>query len=237
MHISKNIISIPPYISTSWSNVKALRMDSNTLVIQLNNGDDISVPDLQPETVESVFTAHAASLDQDEHKTTQSHSSPGFAQSVFGSDDMSFRFGFAGLEGIGSAMQHNPAQMNAPDLPHEVLEKIASIAKVIAPNDPNAIPKPEPHCNCMHCQIARTIHNEINDQEDEPEYDNLVIEEEVSDEELSFCQWEIKQTGDKLYTVTNRLDTQEKYSVYLGHPIGCTCGKDGCDHIVAVLRH
>lgn len=158
----------------------------------------------------------------------------GAPQSIFGNDDMTFRFGFAGIDGLGTAIQHNPSQMNAPDIPQEVLDKIAGIAKVIAPTDPDAIPKAEPHCNCMHCQIARAIHNEMKAIEvQQPE---AVLDEEIKPEELNFCQWEIKATDENLYTVTNRLDTQEKYSVYLGHPVGCTCGKDNCEHIIAVLR-
>ena len=44
------------------------------------------------------------------------------------------------------------------------------------------------------------------------------------------------QTDEKMFTVTNRLDKNEKFNVYLGKPIGCTCGKEGCEHILAVLR-
>ena len=47
---------------------------------------------------------------------------------------------------------------------------------------------------------------------------------------------EITQTGDKLFTVVNKLDPQENYHVYLGHPVGCTCGKQGCEHILVVLK-
>ena len=61
------------------------------------------------------------------------------------------------------------------------------------------------------------------------------MEEIVSDEELRFKTWEISQTNDKLYLVSNPIDANEHYSVYLGEPVGCTCGEKHCDHIRAVL--
>jgi hypothetical protein len=59
--------------------------------------------------------------------------------------------------------------------------------------------------------------------------------EEVSDEDLKFRDWEIKQTAEQLYTVTNPLDANEHYNVFLGSPLGCTCGDKNCEHIRAVL--
>ncbi len=88
-----------------------------------------------------------------------------------------------------------------------------------------AFPKPEPHCNCPHCQIARAMHG-IEKQE---------LEEPVSDEDLKFRDWEIKQTGEKLYSVTNPIDPSEQYTVFLGEPVGCTCGHSHCEHIKSVL--
>lgn len=233
MNINKKILSLPPYVSTSWSNIKTLRMEGTVLIIDLSNGEAIRIPDLSPELVESIFSGHAAFAEQ-HHDLGPVRSSP-VPQSLFGNEDMTFRFGFGGIEGLGTALQHNPSQMNGPDIPREVLDKIAAIAKVIAPTDPEAIPKAEPHCNCMHCQISRAISLEIAANEEkniEP-----VIEEEVAVEDLGFCQWDIKSTGDNLYSVSSRLEPLEKYSVYLGHPVGCTCGHDNCEHIIAVLRN
>lgn len=233
MNINKKILSLPPYISTSWSNIKTLRMEGTILNVDLSNGETIRIPDLSPELIETVFNGHAIFADQHTDAMPVRATPP--PQSLFGNEDMTFRFGFAGLDGMGTALQHNPSQMNGPDIPPEVLEKIAAIAKVIAPADPDALPKPEPHCNCMHCQISRAISKELSENpqpQTEPE-----IEEEICEEDLAFCQWEIKSTGDDLYAVTNRLDPQEKYSVYLGHPVGCTCGHENCEHIIAVLRN
>jgi hypothetical protein len=233
MIINKKILSLPPYISTSWSNIKTLRVEGTVLNIDISNGETIRIPDLSPELIESIFNGHAAFAEQS-HEAGPGRSNA-VSQSLFGNEDMSFRFGFSGIDGLGTALQHNPSQMNAPDIPPEVLEKIAAIAKVIAPADADVIPKAEPHCNCMHCQISRAIHKELDANEvQEPE---AVSDEEIKEEDLTFCQWDIEQSGQDLFTVSNRLDSHEKYSVYLGHPVGCTCGKENCEHIVAVLRN
>ena len=63
-----------------------------------------------------------------------------------------------------------------------------------------------------------------------------IQEEEVSREDLQFREWDIEQTSEKVYVVTNPLDKEEKYQIHLGKPIGCTCGSAHCDHIRAVLE-
>ena len=235
MKINEKILSLPPYLSTPWSNVRALHMKGALLVVSLHDGDTVAIPGLSPHLIETIFSAHAAYFEKEiiekAPSVENSLSNNPFSQAFFLGDqnsDQSVRFG-VGLEGMASALQHNPSQMHAPDLPKPILDKIAAIAKIVAPEDINALPKPEPHCNCIHCQIARTITQSAAHSPEE-------IEETVAPEELNFQQWDIAQSGEKLYTVVNRLDTNEKYSVYLGHPVGCTCGKSGCEHILAVLK-
>jgi hypothetical protein len=130
---------------------------------------------------------------------------------------------------MSSALQHNQAQSNMPDLPQEILNKIKSLSQFLSKEDAEFLPKAEPHCNCMHCQLARAISSE--------KESNAIEEEEViSEEDLRFRSWDIEQSGDKLYTVKNPLDHQEQYNVYLGDPIGCTCGQKNCEHLKAVLN-
>lgn len=243
MKINQNILSVPPYLSTPWGNVRAIHMKGSLLVVALIDGDTISIPNLSPQIIDSIFDAHAAYLEREINQQLQHSPSSEMqnmklnnpiAQAFLLGDqnaDQSIRFG-VGLEGVASALQHNSLQMNAPDLPKPILDKIAAIAKIVAPDDINALPKPEPHCNCVHCQIARAISQAILHQSTAIEE----IEETITPEDLNFQQWDIIQTGDKLFAVSNRLDTTEKYSVYLGHPVGCTCGKSGCEHILAVLK-
>lgn len=224
--INEKIISIPPFISTSWNNVSALHMKGTILAITLIDGTTINIPGLAPDVIESIFNYHTLFL---EKETLPEKLTSGSGKLSFEGIELPFRLGIGAMEGLGAAMQHNPAQANAPDLPQEILQKISSIAKILAPDENIILPKAEPNCNCVHCQIARALNPQLQQQE-------VNHEEEISDADLHFQQWDITQTGDKLYTVINRLDTKEKYSVYLGHPIGCTCGKQGCEHILAVLK-
>lgn len=246
MKINDKFFSLPPFISTSWSNIRAIHMKSNTLVVTLMDGDTINIPGLTAQNIEAIFNAHTAHLETDTtsiEKSKQHISSQGqilnpFTQSLMNPghpDGLPFRIGFSTMDGIGTALQHNSEQAGAPDLPKEILEKIGAIAKIVAPEDINSMPKPEPHCNCMHCQIARAINQSL-DASEELHQQMTAIEEPISDNELNFQQWEINQTGDKLFAVINKLDNKEKYSVYLGHPVGCTCGNNGCEHILAVLK-
>lgn len=247
MKINTKILSIPPYLSTSWEYVTALRLQNTDLLVHLANGEAVIVPNLKPDILETIFEHHIIVMEQKDEslskqrstslsniiqnaEKTQSLSDPDLqAESIF-------KIGFSSPEGLSAAMHHNPEYANAPDLPFEILQKIGAISKIIEPEDV-MIPKAEPHCNCPYCQIARAIHVEagLPVQLEKKETEELE-DEAVCEEELQFQEWNITQSGDKLFTVVNKLDSHEKYSVYLGHPVGCTCGKEGCDHILAVLK-
>lgn len=227
--INDKILSIPPYISTSWTRIAALHMKGGMLAITLVDGDTLLIPKLSQNDIDLIFQYHASYLENEQAVSSKKD----LMQSKDIMDDKtepSIRLAFGNsLEGLGTLMQHNPNQANFPDLPPEVLQKIGAIAKIIEPSEDLIIPKAEPDCNCFHCQIARVI-NPASTQSVQEEH------HEVSEEELQFQQWNIVQTGDQLFSVTNRLDEHEKYNVYLGQPVGCTCGKAGCEHILAVLK-
>lgn len=233
MKINDKILSIPPYISTNWSYIKSLQMKGPFLVITLMGGESINIPNLKGEIIEQIFTAHANYLENAFENPKEQGT--GFAQTFINPEttEMPFKLGIGSIDGLGNPLMHNPNQRDAPDIPKQILQKIATIAKIISPEELTLMPKAEPHCNCLHCQIARAINNAVDPEQTKHHEEH---EEIVKDDELSFQQWEVCQTGDKLFTVINRLDTQEKYSVYLGHPVGCTCGKSTCEHIVAVLK-
>lgn len=239
MKINEKILSIPPYISTTWSHISALRMKGNLLSVTLTDGETISVSGLSQEQINSVFSYHAAYLESEILPSAQASHSPANVTIKEGmgsfAEPTSLSFAFGSMDGMNTMVQHNPAQANAPDLPPEVLHKISEIAKAIIPLDDMQVPKAEPHCNCFHCQIARAINPSPFLGGDELEQIQGG-EEEVTADELHFQEWEITQAGDQLYNVTNRLDENEKYSVFLGNPVGCTCGKAGCEHILAVLK-
>lgn len=226
MKINQKILNIPPYISTSWKNVTSLHVEEKEgrtlLVVSLKDGSRIAVPNLGQTVIDSIFDAHSRHLE-----TSSDLSYKEFPIDPTASFGFPLKIGAGGVESLGSVMQHNPDQANSPNLPKEVLEKIAAVAKALGIDNPESLPRPEPHCNCMHCQIARVLHGDMQD---------TLEEEPISDEDLKFRQWDIEHTEDKLYFVTNPLDKNEQYSVFLGEPLGCTCGQKNCEHIRAVLE-
>lgn len=236
MRIDNKIISLPPFLSTSWNNIRALYLKGNLLVVTLVDGDTIQIPNLPQDVIEKIFLCHAAYLEQEQpeqHKIPPTRLPFNQAPPEMGGE-LPVRFAIGSPDQLFAGMQHNPLQANMPDLPPEMIAKISAIAKIMLPNhDSNLIPKSEPHCNCPFCQIARAIHHGV----EEPHLLQIHDEEEiVADDDLEFQQWEITPSGEKLFTVTNKLDRDEKYTVFLGSPVGCTCGNTGCEHVVAVLK-
>lgn len=234
MRINPKILSIPPYISTTWKNVSSLHVEARhsslVLVIILQSGTRIEIPGMDPGIIKAIFAAHAGFIELE--------SNTGARPSKIGaSHDAVFSFGtsikpdfLSAFENFGPLLQHNPDRSDDPDLPLELLEKISGLSRTLGLRDPALIPEPEQHCNCMHCQIAKALRHGLVEDQKEAE------EEIVTDEDLKFRTWDILKTGDKLYSVSNPLDTHEQYSVYLGEPVGCTCGGPHCEHIRAVLN-
>lgn len=194
LKINDKILSIPPYISTTWSNISALRTKGSLLVVMLKDGETINISGLTDEQVEQVFSCHAAYLEKETIPTAQQGPSqlpgPIFSRGEiipFG-ETTTLSFAFGTLDGMNNAMQHNPQQANMPDLPQEILAKIGEIVKAIGAFDDLRMPVAQSGCNCMHCQLAKTLNpgQEISD--------NSQKEEPVSDEELRFEEWTITKS-------------------------------------------
>lgn len=240
MKINQKILSIPPYISTSWKNVLSLHIDKreghSILVIGLVNGSTIEIPGLDSNTLKATFAAHSKHLEREESVDEIKQGPigplmpPQFAGDPSAVLSLPIQFGID--THMGNILQHNQEASDSPDLPQDVLEKITTLAQSMGFAEMDHFPKPEPHCNCVHCQIMRAMQQK---QEDNSHHE-LSENEEVSDDELRFRDWDIKQQGDKLYIVTNPLNQTEHYDVFLGSPVGCTCGQSNCEHIKAVLN-
>ncbi len=239
--ITNQMLSIVPYLSTHWSRIDSMHVRNDALMITLSSGETISIPNLSTEALEKIFTAHALYLERktqdDSPEKTPPKREEGFSSETLSSwSELSKQFS-RGLSGelwknMSSMLQHDPEQAHAPDLPPEALSKMSMLAQMLGPQETSNLPEAEPHCNCYHCQMLRVLHGKEAHAE-------VVVQEEgepVSDQELSFSEWEIVQTGEKLFRVTNRLDATESYNVFLGEPVGCTCGKRGCEHVLAVLK-
>lgn len=244
MKINPHILCIPPYISTSWKNVDSIHCIQDTLngkilVITMHNGSIIEIPDLAETAVHEIFLAHNKFLEKNETPPTSQNPIPSLPKLdplLFGGEN-SVTFGFPikmnaeNLPNFGLMMHHNPELSDSPPIPTEVLDKIKIITQSIGIHGQlDLLPKAEPHCHCPYCQLAKVLHQDEKTTPPLKEVDAI-----VTDEELKFREWDIKQVDDKLYNITNPFDSNEHFQVYLGHPLGCTCGEKNCEHIKAVL--
>lgn len=250
MKISSHILHLPPHLSTTWMQISALYTKEGKLIVTLLSHESIEIPGLTEEEQTQIFTAYASFLEKREQIKTspitpsrqpqdlnpplrifQLGAAPQEILSMFDKNIPLLKMSMDSIESVAETMQHNSKLKDSPIIPDDILQKISEITRIVASNDINAIPKPEPHCNCPHCQIARTIHGK------ESKAGAEVVEEEiVSDQDLQFNPWMIEQTGEQLYAVTSKEDPSETYHVFLGEPVGCTCGMSGCAHILAVLK-
>jgi hypothetical protein len=245
MKITSQLLSIPPYISTAWKNIASLHVENLdadlTLVVTLHSGARVAVPGLNSSILELVFAAHTQYLEQEEKiSQPQSLSKPplnfpmGSTQLI--SLELPFKNALMEMEGFNGLIEHNSELANSPDLPPDVLEKITLFSKTMGIEDVDNVPKPEPHCNCIRCQIAKAMRTGLEGSSNQENNKETEEEEIVKDEELTFKTWDITKSHDNLYTVTNPLDDKESYHVYLSEPAGCTCGEKHCEHIKAVLQ-
>ncbi len=219
MKITPTMLSLPPYISTAWKNVNSLLCENGVLIVILNNGNRIEIPGLEQSVMVSIFENHAKYVEE-----SQIENKPGIPKSA----SISFGMPMPGDPTGNLPLHHNPEQKNAPPLPPEILKRIAAVTKAMGLSEIIKMEKPEEHCNCLYCQLTRAV------QDREPNNEN--DEESVSDEDLTFKTWDIEEISEKLYRVINPLDRNESFQVFLGEPIGCTCGQKHCEHIQAVLR-
>ena len=208
MKITKNILSIPPYFSIPWSSIRAFETQKD------DKGYTLNV------TLENNSQVQAKHLSKEDIEAV-------FAFHATVHQEMQNPFASLSLPIKGdlltNPMCHNPEQANLPPLPPEVLEKIVKIVKALGIEICKSLQQAEPHCSCMYCQVSRAIDAEATD-------------EEVTEEDLRFKNWDVAWMDGQLYQVSNPLDKNEQYQVYLGNPLGCTCGYKNCEHIQAVLQ-
>lgn len=237
MKVNAQVLSIPPYISCPWHQVSSLCVETlqgeRYLIVYMQNGSKVRVPDPSPTLVDMVFTAHGEFLDKADRGNiaTNSSASNTLPNGIKLNSEVAMNLIPMPL-GMGSfvdLMQHSSEQKNMPDLPRDILDKVVGLLRSIASEEIKHMPKAEPHCNCFHCQVSRKAHMSLGDLPED-------VDAPVSDEELQFRSWDVKAEGEKVFTVTNPLDETESFSVYLGNPVGCTCGQNRCAHIEAALR-
>lgn len=218
MQITPKMFNMAPYVSTAWTNISTLQAlevaDGFELLLTLKNGQQIVIPNLSSNMVELIFAAH----------TKYSQGGPVEEKKLLGDVPLNFipPLQEGNIETL-SAAQHNPDQAELPPLPPAFLKKISALALSLGAEALQSMPKAVANCRCIYCQLMNSIFGEA--------------EEEITEEDLRFRDWEIEQKGDKLYLVKNPIEDNEYYNVFLGQPIGCTCGNKNCEHIRAVLTN
>lgn len=240
MKITDKILSIPPYLSTSWLNVSALYMEGHpelqvpTLVICLKDGQKIHLPELEIELLEMIFDNHTRFLAREKPKGGISILQ--LPAKVSLSSWMSDYLTSLPLRSVGDPedlslfMKHNPEINGVIPIPDEILKRVMVISKTIMrPQDREALPVPEENCQCPHCLIAQAIRKGFEQNEDH-------IDEEITEEDLRLGSWLIKAEADHQFQVSNSLDPAETFTVSLRGPVNCSCGEEHCEHIKVVLR-
>jgi hypothetical protein len=224
--ITPKLLSIPPHLATSWKEIISLSWDEprNLLVVVLRHRAPIEIPGLERPAIDAIFEAHS--------RFSESAEIPALQNTVPFNFSFPMKLDGAISEPFTAPLHHNPQQANMPNLPLEFLTKVREILHAFGLDRAENASPAEPSCNCPYCQIARTPLNSAGGSAEEA----IITEEEVSSKDLTFRTWDIKQTAEKLYLVTNPLDEREQYSVFLGDPLGCTCGQKNCEHIRAVLN-
>lgn len=233
MLINSKVLNIPPFISVQWNQIEFLTTQENILIINLKSGKVVQIPDLPTDIIQRVFSMHGSYAEIE--RSVQIPPIPPIPQHspLIGTGAVKIAFTSLDPGGLGIPLQHMEELRDAPDLPDEVLEKVMTISKLVPPEDLSKSPKPVEECNCPFCQIAGAIHSEWSKH---PPVEEAKEEEVVKDEDLKFEQWIIHPKGNQLFEVQSKLDIHESYNVFLGNPVGCTCGKNGCEHILAVLK-
>ena len=230
MKISEKILNLYPYLSTEWKNIASLHREnkenSPILIVELKTGSKVEIPSLSSQEMQDIFRFYEKYIEESALDKPVKKNPLGIDLKFLSSPSSVLPT----LDLAASILQHDHSQAQTPDFPEQMLEQISNFSKNLTPSEIALLPKPEPHCNCPHCQIMKALHKNT------PPAFFLPEEEIVEDKELKFSNWTIKEEGKNLYSVINPSDTEEHYQVFLGNPVGCTCGHRGCEHIEAVLR-
>jgi hypothetical protein len=232
MRITNNILSIPPYISTSWLYVNTLHVEYRTesayLIVHLKNGLKVEIPQLSDQLIQEIFHMHSKFLEEHINQPTISNdpSNTAVLKDPLLPGSM-LNINLEGLNQFNESLQHNWEQKDFPQLPEDFLKRISILSNIMKEEILTSLPHAEPHCNCPYCQVIRAMRAVVPHEE---------AEEVISDADLRFKDWEVTKEEDQLYIVTNPLNQEEQYRVFLGTPIGCNCGQTKCEHIKAVLR-
>ena len=119
MKINPKVLSIPPYMSTTWSNISSMHVKEEAgafrLIVLLKDGPQVEIPNLDRDTVTAIFNAHA--------QFAEERVLPILPQKILEDAPLSFNTPSQGdgniIEAFGPSARHNPEQADLPPLPQE----------------------------------------------------------------------------------------------------------------------
>src|SRR5277367_5980361 len=122
IRITPKILSIAPYVSTTWKNILSLHIEVRAsvpiLILSLSGGIRIHIPGMDKEMIRAIFLAHANYADA-ETRQTQPLKMPAQAED----------------ENLSSLLQHDAEHANDRNLPVELLQKISSLSETLGIRD------------------------------------------------------------------------------------------------------
>lgn len=208
MIINNKLLSIPPFISTSWRDVELLLSDGqHTLNIYLKNGTLVKISHLLKDQLDLIFKVH-----QDVLLNQNTDKKPPFL------DPLMVQFS-------GQILEHDPELFDFQPLPDDMLGKLKALSSALPKPDKDRMPQIHPGCRCPHCQIMTVIL-------EEQDNDDL-----VDDSDLTFATWLQEELTDHDFLITHPYNKEETYLVTLGEKVCCSCGQMPCEHIEHVLKN
>lgn len=241
MRINNKILSIPPYISTSWKQIASLKAEKKEGILQLHitlqDGSYTLIPQIESPIVDAIFSSHAKYLESETPQEKQPPVPFFFETQRLSSSALlepPFPLPFPGFKNLTSLLQHDSERSLEVNFPKEMLDKIENLTRAMGIEDLRLLPKEEPHCNCPHCQIARSMKKAFEDNI-ETEESGIDLDEEVTEQDLLFKSWHIYPLENQNYKVVHPDNKDELYHVSLGSPLSCSCGSNQCEHIRSVL--
>lgn len=262
MKITSKILSLPPYLSTSWYDVDSLfQSEDGVLVVALTNGTQVRLEHLTPEVINAIFSAHACFLEEEAESEEEEESSQRDEVEFTVQSPLAFggQFDESG-DAMKIFMEHDPSRSLGPLLPDALLQRISSLAKMFLPSDMVPLDASHANCRCPFCQIVRALtgvpqpiieegeENKTLDAKGEKKAESeksATTKNKTSSKENSHSKakaeavnspWSIQQMDDQLYTVTEKAHPDHVYQVSLAAPVTCSCGEPNCVHIIAVLK-
>jgi hypothetical protein len=206
MLINKKLLHIPPFISTSWKDVELL----------LGDGHHSLNIYLKNGTLVQISHLSKEELDL----IFQVHQEILLAQAS--SKDLTlphpllFQFSHQFLE-------QDPQISDTTSLSDAVKIKLLSVLDQMIPQE-HTHAHPD-SCSCAQCTLINFLSEK-----------NQTPDEIVCDEDLQFATWIVDPLESQNYKLTHPYHPDETYFVCLNHPICCSCGQPGCEHIEHVLK-